>query len=97
MDTEKFKKYAELKKQIEILDTEIERIKPEVTAELEKIEGNKFEDASLGQFYFMTRKSWTYPAEIKSLEESVKKAKKEAEEAKTATFTESKSLVFKTY
>ena len=94
METSIFQQYAELDRQIKELEAKQLELKPAVTEELEKVDGNKVK-SEVGQFFFTVRKTWTQPAHVKVSEDAFKKAKKDAEEKGEAKSEEKKSLTYK--
>lgn len=90
-NTQAFEEYAELDKQKKAIEARQKELK-EILMDLVPQEGRKFE---YGSFYYTTRKSWNYSADVKALEGDLKDLKKKEEKTGKATFTESKSLAFK--
>lgn len=98
-------RYAEIEKTIEAMETEKKEIKSTLQDEMTALGADQIK-SEVGMFYFRTTKKWSYPEEVVKkeekvkeeiglLQETVKLAKQEAEEAGTATAEESKSLAFK--
>lgn len=94
MTKELLKEYADVRKQIEELEEIKEKLGGEIAAGMEEQAADKIE-SDFGQFYFTTRKTWKYSSAVDELNIKVKEAKKTEEEKGIATFTESKSLTFK--
>lgn len=94
MNEQVFTEYADLTRQIKALEVRQDEIKPQVEAELGKVDGELVK-GGFGTFSFRTTKKWAYSDVVKTLELSAKDQKKKEEENGTATATESKSLVFR--
>lgn len=94
MNKELFKNYASIQAEIKQLQDEAAMLKDAIAKEMEREEFDEVKTEE-GTFYFMTRKSWTYPKTIQTLEKSLKEKKKEAEIKGTAKFKENKSLAYR--
>lgn len=78
---------AEIKAQIEVLETEEDNLRAIIVADMEK-SGQLEIKNDIAHVYFTTRRTWEYSPEIKSIEKSLKKEKEEWEkdhEPKTIT------------
>lgn len=90
--------YAELTKKIKALQDEQQALKDVIADQMAEANADKVmltdeQGEDVGQFYYMNRKKYDYPEEVKAKEVEYKDAKKAYE--KTATPTITKVLAFK--
>lgn len=84
--------YAALKQEIKVLEEQLELLKEpvmEIMSDADELQ------TEFGTFTKASRRSYTYPAFITTLDEQLKEKKKEAEATGTATYTEKPYIVFK--
>jgi conjugal transfer/entry exclusion protein len=91
---ELFIKYAEIENQIKELENQKSALKEKVAEEMTLKSWDEVK-SDFGTFYFISRKTWTYPKNILDIEKQLKDEKKTTEINGTATFKESKSLGFR--
>jgi hypothetical protein len=97
VDRDKFVRYAQIKQDIALLETEADEMKPEILAELRTVENEKpVELENVGVFCIVKRKNWKYSSAVTSLENQLKQAKKDEEALGTAECTISETVMFKT-
>lgn len=87
-------RYAVLKAEIKEREAEVEGLKETVMSILETKGADELQ-TEFGTFSRAVRRTYTYPAEITSLEVTLKERKKEAEATGTATHTEKPYILFK--
>lgn len=88
-------KYAELKKDIKLLEKQAEELNQEV---LDILETEEVEEVSLsiGKITLASRRTWKYSPEITQKEEDLKNEQKTAQQTGIgATYTEKSYVVFK--
>lgn len=78
-----FSRYVEIKNIIRELETEMESLKPNLISILEENEGKIKTDAFSA--FVTRRKTWSYSAEVLSLQEKLKVLKKQEEESGVAS------------
>jgi ParB-like chromosome segregation protein Spo0J len=94
MDKAKLYRYAELKKQIKVLEEEVGVLAPEV---MEMMGDNKEVETDVGVFIKASKRKWSYPEQIVTAEKQLKDEKKQAEQLGDATYEENEYLLFKGY
>lgn len=92
---ENFLRYAEIKKQIKELESELEELQPLVFSDMEEIGPDAKVETELGAFSFMKRKAWKYSETVVEKEKALKDLKKNEEADGTAEFEEKLILLFK--
>lgn len=95
MDTPLFAQYNEIEQKIKALELEKDALKPKIEAFMNE---NSMGQAKteFGTFFFSFRRKWSYTPEVKTLEKVLKEKKALEEQTGVATYTESKSLGFRT-
>lgn len=91
---EKMDQYADLNVEMVLLSEKMTALKEEIAIEMTDGGLDKLETPK-GSFYFMNRKTWTYPELVNNAIDGVKKLKKDAEASGEATFVSSQSFAFK--
>jgi len=99
-NTELLNHFVDLKIQAKKIDEEIELIKNQVQAEVEKIlaeQGGEIEQVALQSrdrvsLSLSSKKTWVYSDFVQKSEEALKERKKEEQQNGEATFTEEKIL-----
>lgn len=89
---ELYQKYAELDKQISLLEEQKKAIREEISESLP-------EDGVKNEFitaFWTIKKKWSYSPVVESLTENLKSTKEKEEEDGTAKFEEIKQLTIKT-
>lgn len=87
-------RYAELKIAIRGLEDDVDSLK-EVVMEIVESKGADEVQTEFGTFVRASRRTYTYPENIASLEASLKEQKKEAEATGSATYVEKPYVLFK--
>lgn len=97
LDRDKFVRYAQIKQDIALLETEADTLKPEILADLKTVDDEKpVELEGIGTFVIVKRKNWKYSPAVGSLETQLKQLKKDEESLGTAECTIGETVMFKT-
>lgn len=94
MNTEPFKKIAELTLVKKSIEEQIDAFRKEAEAEMVASGTDKVE-SDYGSFFFSERKKWEYTDAVTEIEGKLKKLKKTEEDSGKATFELSKVLTFR--
>lgn len=89
-----FEEYAEIKKQIKLLEDKESFLKKAILSELEKNKVDKV-DTSYGKFTIAKRKNWIYSDKVAELKEKVKLTEIEEQENGVAKVETTSYLMFK--
>jgi len=92
---DKLNEYAQIKKDIKILEAKAELLNPEILELMQENEVEEIAIGDMGKLSMSSRRNWKYPADVISWEEDLKAKKKEAEQRGTAQYTEKKYVIFK--
>lgn len=87
--------YADIKKDIKMLEAKLDEIQPEVLSMLVENEAEEVQLNGYGTFTLCKKRKWIYTEETQNMETLVKTAKKLEEQKGDATYTESPYVVFK--
>lgn len=93
---QQLEKYAEIKAIIAKYEAELEELKPAIIQVVEEMNpADKTVETDFGTFSMVSKRKYTYPAEIEAAETALKQSKKEAEAKGTAPYVENPYLLFK--
>lgn len=95
INKDKLRDYAELKIEIARLQEKADELNNEVLSMMQDNELEEIEINGLGKLSLGSRRKWTYPENISSLEDELKSKKKEAEQVGTASYVENFYCIFK--
>ena len=90
---ELFNRAAQLKIEIAERESELELLLPDILNEMSSKEADEVKTEN-GSFFRYTRRKWSYPAEVKVAEDSVKTMKASVEADGSATYEELQTLKF---
>jgi hypothetical protein len=93
MNKENFKRYAELKTQAKQIEEEMKLLQPAIIADMEAESSDKVQ-TPVGNFTFVSRKTWKYTSAVKEAADVVEKLKLEEQQSGRATFDEQRTLMF---
>lgn len=91
MNPTKFAQYAALKQEMKQLEAEMEKLQPEVIAEMGE---NQEVETEWGNFILGTRRKWTFPPAIEEARTQLKEQEKNSQQLGDATYTENSYLIF---
>lgn len=94
MNEELFRRYAELKRQIAVLDEELRGLQPMITEELKQLRDARLK-TSVGIFTILRKANWTYSEVVQRLEEQLKSRQKVEKDDGTATAEYTEYVQFK--
>ena len=83
MNDEIFARYAQLKRQITLLEDQMKELQPQVTEELKKLPDAKLK-TPFGMFNIMRRAKWSYSEAVQQIEDQLKSQQKAEQESGTA-------------
>lgn len=93
MSNKAFKRYAEIKAQMKVLEEEGKKISESLVADLVEA-GTKQIKNTFGTFSLIERKVWTYSNHVKKLKERLQYQESLEQLNKVATFTTNKSIMY---
>lgn len=94
IDKDTLLEYAELKAKIKEIEERIKEIAPTILEVLTSTGSEEIDVKGTGKFILSLYRTWTYPQEIVTIEETLKAKKKESEQKGTATYVEKPVLKF---
>jgi predicted phage-related endonuclease len=92
---ETLNEYAEIKRQIKVLETRADELNPQILDYLKAEEVEEIELEDIGKITLAKRRSWTYTPETLELEKILKSTKKVEEQTGEASYIENAYILFK--
>lgn len=92
---DKLNEYAQIKKDIKVLEEKAELLNPEILELMQENEVEEIAIGDMGKLSMSSRRNWKYTDKVKALDEALKNQKKLEEQTGQADYTEKKYIVFK--